>query len=102
MIELLAYTLTLMAVGVLAAPVVRRLAAPTWYRLARERGRPGIPVLAVGGALVLTGILWLIGERRGVFGAILLILWFGAPLTAFFVVRAWLTDRRNRRGHRGQ
>lgn len=102
MVELLVYTLTLIAVGVLAAPVVRRLPAPKWYRLARERGRPGIPVVTVGGALVLMGILWLIGERRGVFGSTLLILWLGAPLTGFFVVRTWLTDRRKRRGPRGQ
>ena len=99
MIELAIYLVTLVAVGVLVAPVVRRLPAPAWYLRARDRGRPGIPVVAALGSLLLLGLLWLLGEQRGVIGTGALVLWIGAPLTAFFVIRTWIRDRRKRLGH---
>lgn len=102
MIELIVLLVTLLGAGILVSPMVARLPAPAWYQRARERGRPGIPVVAVVGALTMMGILWLIGERRGVLGLIVLGLWLAAPLTAFFVVRTWFTDRRSRRVHRSR
>ena len=99
MIELAIYLVTLVAVGVLAAPVVRRLPAPAWYLRARDRGRPGIPVVTALGSLLLLGLLWLLGEQRGVIGTVALVLWIGAPLTAFFVIGTWIRDRRKRLGH---
>jgi len=99
MIELLIYLVTLVTVGVLAAPVVRRLPAPAWYLRARDRGRPGVPVVTALGSLLLLGLLWLVGEQPGVIGTVALVLWIGAPLTACFVIRTWIRDRRNRLGH---
>jgi len=35
-------------------------------------------------------VLWLIGERRGVLGALLFLLWIAIPLTAFELLRTWV------------
>jgi multisubunit Na+/H+ antiporter MnhG subunit len=89
MTEPLVLVVTVIAAAFLLRPILDRLPAPRWYARARERGRPGIPVTMTLVAALVLAMEWMIGERRGVFGGILLILWIGAPLAAWRVFRSW-------------
>jgi hypothetical protein len=89
MTEPLVLVVTVIAAAFLLRPLLNRLPAPRWYVRARDRGRPGIPVTVALAAALVLAIAWTIGERRGVLGGILLILWIGAPLTAWRVFRSW-------------
>ena len=92
-VELLIYCTTVALAGVLLRPVLRRLPVPGWLRRAQQRGRPGVPVTAWLAALLLLAALWLIGERRGLAGLLLLSLWLSGPIVA-----AWITSLWFRRG----
>jgi hypothetical protein len=93
LIELLALLLTVVASRILLAPVLHRVEGPPWYQRAKARGRPGIPVVTVLGCLLLMSLAWLIGERRGLLGALMLALWIGAPLAAWEILRSWRRRR---------
>lgn len=94
MTEPLALLVTVAATSVLLRPLLDRIRTPSWYERARQRGRPGVPVTVALSAAVLMTIAWMIGERRGVGGVILLLVWIGAPLTTWRVVRAWYLPKR--------
>lgn len=83
------------ALGLLLRPWVRRRPLPAWLARARERGRPGVPVTAWLAAILLMTLAWWIGERRGLFGLLLLLVWLLAPLTAAWITALWI--RRSRR-----
>jgi multisubunit Na+/H+ antiporter MnhG subunit len=93
MVEAIVLVVTVLAARVLAAPLLRRLRSPAWFERLRARGRPGMPLVATLGALVLMVGLWLIGEQRGLLNLLLLLLWIAAPLTAWEVLRAWRRRR---------
>lgn len=88
--EILIYAATVALAGLLLRPVLRRLPVPAWLERARRRGRPGVPVTAWLGCLLLLGVLWLIGEFRGLAGALLFGLWVLAPITAAWITSLWL------------
>lgn len=88
------FLLTLAAALLLVLPLARRLPVPGWYARARQRGRPGVPVVSVLGALLLMALAWWIGERRGWFGAVLQLVWIGAPLLAVLINLDWRRTRR--------
>ena len=88
--ELLIYAVTAALAGALLRPVLRRLPVPGWLERARRRGRPGVPVTAWLACLVLLGVLWLIGERRGPAGAVLFGLWVVSPVAAAWITSLWL------------
>ena len=90
MLELVACVVLVLTAALLTAPLRRRLVLPGWLVRARERGRPGVPVTAWLTAFLVMGVCWLIGEQRGVLGALLLLLWVFAPLTAARVTVLWL------------
>jgi hypothetical protein len=90
MLELLAFVILLATAAALTAPLRRRLVLPDWLVRARERRRPGVPVTAWFAALFLMGVSWLIGERRGLLGVLLLLTWVLAPLTAAAITRLWI------------
>ena len=90
MFEALVLVVTTLSARVLVAPLLRRVRPPAWLARARARGRPGVPVTAILGGLGLMLVLWLIGERRGVLGALLFLLWIAIPLTAFELLRTWV------------
>jgi hypothetical protein len=94
-VELLVLFVTVVAARILVAPLVRRIPSPAWYERAKLRGRPGIPITTGLGTLLLMGLFWLIGERRGVVGAVLLVLWIAVPAAAWEILRSW---RRRPRG----
>jgi hypothetical protein len=89
-VELLIYPLTVALAGILLRPVLRRLPVPGWLERARHRRRPGVPVTGWLGCLLLLGVLWLIGELRGLAGALLFGLWVLAPIAAAWVTSLWL------------
>ena len=89
MLEFLLFVMTVVLVRVLTAPLVRRFPSPGWFERLRARGRPGVPVVTVAGVLVMMLILWLIGERRGVFGFLLMTFWVGTPVLAWIVLSRW-------------
>ncbi|MGH2626279.1 MAG: hypothetical protein ACRDHY_06460 [Anaerolineales bacterium] len=93
MVEAIVLVVTVLAARVLAAPLLRRVRPPAWFERLRARGRPGVPLLATLGALLLMVGLWLIGERRGLLNLLLLLLWIAAPLTAWEILRAWRRHR---------
>src|SRR5512139_1008451 len=97
MLELTALVILVLGAAVLTAPVRRRVALPGWLVRARERGRPGVPVTAWVGAALVMAVCWLIGERRGLVGMALLLLWVLAPLTAVLVTGLWLRRPETRR-----
>jgi hypothetical protein len=81
-VELLVYAVTVALAGGLLRPVLRRLPVPGWLERARRRGRPGVPVTAWLGCLI--------GERRGLAGALLFGLWVLAPVAAAWITSFWL------------
>jgi len=88
-LELLVFVVTVVLARALTAPVVRRVPSPSWFERLRPRQRPGVPVVTIGGGLLVMGILYLIGERRGVFGVVLLLLWIGIPVFVWTVLARW-------------
>ena len=75
---LLAVVLT----NALLLPVFRRMRAPGWAIRLRERPRKRVLVrtwLFAGAALTA---LWFIGEQRGIWNGLMLLLWIGVPLAA--------------------
>ncbi len=100
MLELMVLAVTVAAARLLLTPLRRRVRPPGWFVRARERGRPGVPVTTVLATLLGMGALWLIGERRGVPGALLLLFWIAIPLTAVEILLAW--RRRPRPRSRGE
>lgn len=97
MLEALVLVITALSARILLAPLLRRLRPPAWLERARIRGRPGVPVTAILAALLLMLLLWLIGERRGLPGAVLFLFWIAAPLTAFELLIRWRRPRREQR-----
>lgn len=97
MLELTALVVLVLSAAVLTAPLWRRLALPRWLARARERGRPGVPVTAWLGAVLVMGVSWLIGEQRSLAGALLLLLWVLAPLGAILVTGLWIRRPETRR-----
>ena len=89
MLELAILVVSVAAVVVLTRPVRRNRPVPGWLVRARARGRPGVPFLAVFGTLVVMGLAWALGERRGVLGGLLYIVWVGVPAAAFMILRYW-------------
>jgi hypothetical protein len=94
MTELVLLVISISLAGLLSRPVVRRLRLPAWFVRARERGRPGIPVSAWLGAVLLMSLAWVVGERRGLPGLILFLIWVGSPLAAGLVTLTWIQARR--------
>lgn len=92
MVEFLVLVATILLAAWLLRPVLRRLPVPGWLVRAHARGRPGVPVTAWLGALLLMWVAWLLGERRGLVGALLYIIWILAPLAALRVT-VWWTRR---------
>jgi hypothetical protein len=90
MLELTALAILVVSAAVLMAPLRRRVTLPGWLARARERGRPGVPVTAWLGAVLVMGVCWLIGEQRGLAGVALLLLWVLAPLVAILVTGLWI------------
>ena len=90
MLELVVFVVLLLTGAVLTTPLWRRLTLPDWLVRARQRGRPGVPVTSWLAALLIMGLCWLIGERRGVLGGLLLLLWVLAPMAALGVTGLWL------------
>lgn len=90
MLELVVFVVLLLTGALLTAPLWRRLTLPDWLVRARQRGRPGVPVTAWLAAVLLMGFAWLLGERRGVLGGLLFLLWVLAPLAALGVTGLWL------------
>jgi len=97
MLELVVFVVLLLTGAVLTAPLWRRVTLPGWLVRARERGRPGVPVTAWLAAILIMGFAWLLGERRGVLGGLLFLLWVMAPLTALGVTGLWLRRTVTRR-----
>lgn len=95
MTELVLFILTVALTGCLLRPVLRKIPLPAWLVRARERGRPGVPLSAWLAAAAIMGLSWLIGERRGLFGLLLLLTWILAPLLAAWISLLWV--RRERR-----
>ena len=93
MTELVLLAVTVVATGLLVGPLLRRVPVPGWISRARERGRPGVPVSAWVAAGGLMGLCWLIGERRGLAGVLLLTIWIGAPVTAAWISGLWLRPK---------
>jgi hypothetical protein len=93
--ELPVYLVTIGLAGLLVRPVLRRIPLPGWLARARLRGRPGVPVTAWLLVLLLLGLAWLAGERRGLAALVLLGVWLLAPVVAAWVTSLWL--RRPRR-----
>ena len=91
--ELLLLALTIVAAGVVIRPLRTRVRRPQWLERARQQGRPGIPVTAWVGATLLMSLAWLIGERRGLVGVALLLVWIGAPLAALGITLSWRKDQ---------
>ena len=80
----------MISAAMVTGPLWRRLTLPDWLVRARQRGRPGVPVTSWLAALLIMGLCWLIGERRGVLGGLLLLLWVLAPMAALGVTGLWL------------
>lgn len=97
MLELTALVILVLGAAVLTAPLRRRAALPGWLARARERGRPGVPVTAWLGAVLVMGVCWLIGEQRGLAGVLLFLLWVLAPLAAILVTGLWIRRPETRR-----
>lgn len=70
-------------------PLFRRVPVPEWLERARIRGRPGVPVTAWLGALLLMTAVWLVGERRRLAGLVLLSVWLASPLLALWISLQW-------------
>ncbi|MBS1241315.1 MAG: hypothetical protein H6R40_742, partial [Gemmatimonadetes bacterium] len=92
-VELVIYLVTVALAGVLLRPLLRRLPVPEWLARARRRGRPGVPVTAWLVTLILLGVLWLTGERRGLAGALLFGLWVAGPIAAGWITSLWFGRR---------
>jgi hypothetical protein len=90
MLEVVVLIVLLLTGALLTAPLWRRLTLPAWLVRARLRGRPGVPVAAWLAAILIMGFAWLLGERRGVLGGLLFLLWVLAPLAALGVTGLWL------------
>lgn len=74
--------LAVILTNALLLPVFRRMRAPGWAIRLRGRPRTGVLVriwFVAGTALTA---LWLIGEQRGVWNGLMLLLWIGVPLGA--------------------
>ena len=89
MTELLAQLAAFGLAACFAWPLFRRLPVPDWLVQARARGRPGVPVTAWLAAFLLMGVTWLVGERRGITGLVLLGCWLAAPLAALRITLFW-------------
>ena len=99
MLELLSFIAAVGITGYLARPFLRRRPLPVWLERARLRGRPGVPVTAWLSAVLLMWVVWLIGERRGIFGFLLWLVWIGGPLVASFLTVLWV--KRGTKGEEG-
>lgn len=99
MLELLSFFTAVAIAGYLARPFARGRPLPARLERARLRGRPGVPVTAWFGAVLLMSITWLIGEQRGIPGFLLWLLWIGGPLVACWLTVLWV---RKRPGANGQ
>ena len=75
-------------------PFVRGRPLPMWLERARLRGKPGVPVTAWLGAVLLMLVVWLIGDQRGILALLLWLLWIAGPLVACWI--SWLWIRRAR------
>lgn len=93
MLEFLSFLTAIAIVGVLARRLARGRPLPAWLERARLRGRPGVPVTAWLGAILLMTVTWLIGEQRGVLGFLLWLLWISGPLVACWLTILWLKQR---------
>ena len=89
MIEFLAQVAAFGLAAFFVWPLFRRLPVPEWLERARVRGRPGVPVTAWLGALLLMAVAWLAGERRGLAGLLLLAVWLATPLAALWISLQW-------------
>jgi len=94
MLELLSFFTAIGIVGFLARPLVRGRPLPGWLERARLRGRPGVPVTAWLGAVILMTITWFIGEQRGILAFLLWLLWIAGPLVACWLTVLWVKQRR--------
>jgi hypothetical protein len=94
MLEFGMWALAAMSVVFLGRPLLRRLQPPAWLVRARARRRPGIPVTSWLAALLLMGMVWLIGDRRGILGIIGLSVWISAPMIASWVTWYWIRKQR--------
>jgi hypothetical protein len=94
MLELVLLVIAGGCVFLLTRPLRRRYPLPEWLVRGRVRRRPGIPVTAWLGALLLMGLAWLIGERRGLLGFLSLSIWIIAPLIAAWVTWYWVRGLR--------
>ncbi|HEX9893505.1 MAG TPA: hypothetical protein VGA78_06255 [Gemmatimonadales bacterium] len=94
MLEFTLLVIAIICLAILVRPLWRRVTLPAWLVRARVRHRPGIPITSWLAALLLMDFIWLIGERRGVWGAIAWSIWVGAPLAATWVTWYWLRGGR--------
>jgi hypothetical protein len=94
MLELGMWALAAMSIAFLGWPLLRRMHIPAWLVRARARRRPGIPVTSWLAALLLMGMVWLIGDHRGILGVIGLCIWIGAPMIAGWVTWYWIRKQR--------
>jgi hypothetical protein len=90
MLEITALIVLAVCAGVFSAPLFRRMAVPGWLARARARRRLGVPVTAWLAAAALMALLWVIGERQGLLGWLLLLCWVAAPLLAARISLLWL------------
>jgi hypothetical protein len=88
-LEVALYLLTVAFLGVLISPLIRRFRSPLWFQRLRERKRPGVPVLICLAGAGLMALAWMLGERRGLLGILLMLIWYGTPLVVLHILAAW-------------
>jgi hypothetical protein len=94
MLELLSFAIAISVLFWLVRPFFRGRPLPAWLERARLRGRPGVPVTAWLGAVVLMWLTWLIGNQRGPLALFLWLIWIGAPLVACWLTWLWLRRKK--------
>ena len=98
MLEFLSFCTAAVILFVLSRPLLRGRSLPAWLERARLRGRPGVPVTAWLGAMLLMLLVWMIGDQRGIFALLLWLVWIGAPLLAAGITWLWVDTRRRVKG----